>query len=84
MDVEVVTPDEYFGAIMADLNARGATVRDTLMRGTSRVIIADVSLAQMFGYVTKLRSLSQGRATASMEPSHYAAVPAAETKVLVG
>jgi len=84
MDVEVVTPDDYFGAIMADLNARGANVRDTLMRGNSRVIIADVPLAQMFGYVTKLRSLSQGRATASMEPSHYAPVSAAETKVLVG
>lgn len=84
MDVEVVTPDDYFGAIMADLNARGANVRDTLMRGSSRVIIADVPLAQMFGYVTKLRSLSQGRATASMEPSHYAPVSAAETKVLVG
>jgi len=84
MDVEVVSPDDYFGAIMADLNARGASVRDTAMRGTNRVIVADVPLAQMFGYVTKLRSLSQGRATASMEPSHYAPVPPAEMKLLVG
>jgi len=84
MDVEVVTPDDYFGTIMSDLNARNATVRDTSMRGSDRVIVADVPLSQMFGYVTKLRSLSQGRATASMEPSHYAPVSASETKLLVG
>ena len=84
MAVEVVTPDEYFGAIMGDLNARKAEVRDTSMRGINRIIDADVPLSQMFGYVTKLRSLSQGRATASMAPSHYAPVPAAETKMLVG
>ncbi len=84
MDVEVVTPDDYFGAIMSDLNARKAVVRDSTVRGTNRVIMADVPLSQMFGYVTKLRSLSQGRATASMEPSHYAPVPPAEMKLLVG
>ncbi len=84
MNVEVVTNDEYFGAIMSDLNARGAIVRNTEMRGPSRVITADVSLSQMFGYVTKLRSLSQGRATASMTPSHYAPVPADAMKLLVG
>ncbi len=84
MAVEVVTPDDYFGPIMSDLNARKAVVRDTSVRGMNRIIDADVPLSQMFGYVTKLRSLSQGRATASMAPSHYAPVPAAETKALVG
>jgi len=84
MNVEVVTNDEYFGAIMSDLNTRGAIVRNTEMRGISRVITADVPLSQMFGYVTKLRSLSQGRATASMTPSHYAPVPADAMKLLVG
>ena len=84
MDVEVVTADEYLGPIMSDLNSRGASVRETRMRGTDRIILADVSLAQMFGYITRLRSLSQGRATASMAPSHYAAVGAAEMKSLVG
>jgi elongation factor G len=84
MDVHVVTSDEYFGAIMGDLNARNATVRETQMRGAGRVILAEVSLSQMFGYVTKLRSLSQGRATASMQPLHYAAVSPEETKALVG
>jgi elongation factor G len=84
MEVEVVTSDEYFGAIMGDLNARKAVVRQTSIRGADRIIDADVPLSQMFGYVTTLRSLSQGRATSSMAPSHYAAVSAAEAKVLVG
>jgi len=84
MDVEIVTSDEYFGSIMSDLNTRQAIVRDTVIRGEDRVISADVPLAQMFGYVTRLRSLSQGRATSSMTPSHYAAVPADVMKALVG
>ena len=84
MAVEVVTSDEYFGTIMSDLNARQADVRDTLIRGGDRVISAHVPLAQMFGYVTKLRSLSQGRATSSMAPSHYAAVSAERMRALVG
>ncbi len=84
MDVEVVTFDEYFGAIVGDLNARGATVKQAQMRGTERVISAEVPLVEMFGYVTKLRSLSQGRATSAMAPSHYARVSEAEMKALVG
>ena len=84
MDVEVVTSDEYFGAIMSDLNSRHAVVRNTILRGTDRIITAHAPLSQMCGYVTRLRSLSQGRATSSMSPSHYAPVPAAEMKTLVG
>ncbi len=84
MDVEVVTSDDYFGSIMGDLNARKAVVKNTSLRGADRLISADVSLSQMFGYVTKLRSLSQGRATATMAPSHYAPVSAADMKILVG
>ncbi len=84
MDVEVVTADEYFGPIVSDLHARKAVVRDTRMRGGDRVISADVPLVQMFGYITKLRSLSQGRATSTMSPSHYAPVPPEEMKTLVG
>ena len=84
MEVEVVTSDDYLGVIIADLNARKATVRQTRMRGNDRVISADVPLAEMFGYVTKLRSLSQGRATSTMAPSHYARVPDEEMKALVG
>ena len=84
MDVEVVTGNAYFGAIMTDLQARKAEIRDTQVRGTDRVIKANVPLVQVFGYVTKLRSLSQGRATAAMTPSHYAPVPKEEMKTLVG
>ncbi|MFQ5461141.1 MAG: elongation factor G [Phycisphaerae bacterium] len=84
MDVEVVTSQEYLGPIIADLNSRKATVRDTQIRGSDRVILADVPLADMFGYVTKLRSLSQGRATSAMTPSHYARVPDEAAKALVG
>ncbi|MCH7994105.1 MAG: elongation factor G [Planctomycetes bacterium] len=84
MAVEIVTSDEYFGSIMGDLNTRQAVVRDTIVRGEDRVISVDVPLVQMFGYVTKLRSLSQGRATSSMTPSHYAPVSPAEMKILVG
>ncbi len=84
MKVEIVSSDDYFGAIMGDLNSRNAIVRNTELHGENRVIQADVPLSQMFGYVTVLRSLSQGRATCTMEPSHYAPVTAAETKALVG
>jgi elongation factor G len=84
MDVEVVTSEEYLGAIVADLNTRKATVRDSVVRGSDRVICADVPLSQTFGYVTKLRSLSQGRATSTMTPSHYARVSPEEMKALVG
>ena len=83
-DVEVVTAYQYFGPIVSDLNARKAVVRDTRIRGGDRVISADVPLSQMFGYITKLRSLSQGRATSTMAPSHYAPVPAEEMRGLVG
>ena len=84
MEVQVVTPEDYFGVIMSDLNARKAVVRDTVIRGADRIIGADVPLAQLFGYVTRLRSLSQGRATSSVTPSHYAPVSPAEMKQLVG
>ena len=84
MAVEVVASNEYFGPIISDLNSRKAVVRETRMRGADRVIAADVPLAQMFGYITKLRSLSQGRATATMTPSHYAPVPSDEMRALVG
>jgi elongation factor G len=76
MALEIRTPDEYFGAINADLNARRALIKDTDVRGAVRIISAEAPLAEMFGYTTQLRSLSQGRAAASMEPLHYAEAPA--------
>ena len=84
MAVEVVTSQDYFGAIMGDLNARNAAIRDTAVRGQDRIISAHVPLSRMFGYVTRLRSLSQGRATSTMAPSHYAPVSSEQMKQLVG
>ncbi len=72
MKVEVVSPDEFFGTVSGDLNSRRATITSTEIRGTLRVIHAQVPLRRMFGYSTDLRSLTQGRASASMEMSHYA------------
>jgi len=76
MAVEVRTPDDYFGVINADLNARRALITSTDVHAGTRIITVEAPLAEMFGYTTQLRSLSQGRAVASMEPLHYAPVPA--------
>ncbi len=75
MRVEVVTPEAYMGDVIGDLNARRGQIEGMESQGTLRVIRALVPLAEMFGYATTLRSASQGRATYSMEPSHYAEVP---------
>ncbi len=80
MHLEVTTPQEYLGAITGDLNARRAEIRKLDQRGTYRVLEAEVPLAEMFGYATQLRSLSQGRATSTMEPHAYAAAPAHVTE----
>jgi len=75
MKVEVVTPEEFFGDVMGDLSSRRGMIKDTGSRGLAKTILAEVPLAAMFGYATELRSLTQGRASYSMEPSHYAKVP---------
>ena len=75
MSLEVVTPDQFLGGIQADLNARRAVIVNSQRRGTLSVLHAQVALAQMFGYATQVRSLSQGRATYSMEPLKYAEAP---------
>ncbi len=79
MKTEVVTPDEFFGIVNSDLNARRAVITNTDIRGAYRVVNADVPLKEMFGYTTALRSLTQGRASATMEMSHYAPAPQHET-----
>ena len=83
MRVQVVAPNEYFGDITADLLSRRSEIHDTELRGTTRVITAMAPLAAMFGYATSVRSLTQGRATYSMEPSHYAVVPDEIAKALL-
>ncbi len=75
MKVEVVCPENYFGDIMGDINARRGLVLDTSDRGMAKVVSAHVPLSEMFGYATDMRSMTQGRASYSMEPSHYAKVP---------
>ncbi len=75
MKVEVTTPDEYMGDVIGDLSSRRAQVVGTQKRGMVTVILATVPLAELSGYATLLRSLSKGRATYYMEPSHYEEVP---------
>jgi len=75
MKVEVTTPEEFMGTIIGDLSSKRAQIMGTEERGNSRIIIAQVPLAEMSGYATQLRSMSQGRAIPYMEPSHYEIVP---------
>ncbi len=75
MDVEVVTPEEYMGAIVGDLNSRRGRIVSMEARGTSQVIRANVPLATMFGYATEMRSMTQGRATYTMQFARYEEVP---------
>ena len=83
MKVEVVTPEDFMGDVIGNLNARRGSVDGIEERGTSRVIGAHVPLAEMFGYATDLRSMTQGRATYSMEFSRYAEVPASIANELI-
>jgi elongation factor G len=75
MKLEVLTPEENMGDIVGDLNRRRGQVNNMSDRAGSKVIKADVPLSEMFGYVTSLRTLSSGRATSTMEFSHYAETP---------
>ncbi|PYM18474.1 MAG: elongation factor G [Candidatus Rokuibacteriota bacterium] len=75
MDVEAVTPEEYMGAVVGDLNSRRGRIVSMEARGTSQVIRANVPLGQMFGYATDLRSMTQGRATYTMQFARYEEVP---------
>jgi elongation factor G len=75
MDVEVVTPGDFVGSIIGDINSRRGQIRTQEMRGNATVIRAYVPLANMFGYVSQLRSMSTGRASYTMQFAHYADVP---------
>jgi elongation factor G len=75
MKVEVVTPEDYTGSVIGDLNSRRGQIQGQDMRGNANVINAMVPLANMFGYVNTLRSMSQGRATFTMQFDHYAEAP---------
>jgi elongation factor G len=75
MKVEVSTPDEFMGDVIGDLSSKRAQVSGTEKRGLMTIINATAPLAELAGYATKLRSLTQGRASYYMEPSHYDEVP---------
>jgi elongation factor G len=84
MRLEVTTPDQFQGNIQADLNARRAMIVNSERRGHLSVLEAHVALAQMFGYSTQVRSLSQGRASYSMEPLNYAEAPPDVLQAMLG
>ena len=83
MSVEVVTPEENMGDIIGDLNKRRGMIQGMDQKGTARVVKAKVPLSEMFGYVTVLRTISSGRATSSMEFSHFEEVPANLAKEII-
>ena len=82
-DVEVVVPEEYMGDIIGDLSSRRGRIGGMFQRGTARVVAASVPLAEMFGYATRMRSISQGRAVYSMQFSRYETLPAAVAEEIV-
>ena len=83
MRAEIHCPDEYIGDVTGDLNKKRSILREVIADIGFQVIKADVPLAEMFGYITQLRSLSSGRATFNMELSHYAPVPEAIADVVI-
>ncbi len=84
MSIEIVTPEEFLGDILGNLNSRRGRSSGVDDRGVTKIIKGQVPLSEMFGYATSLRSLSQGRATYSMELSHYEEVPSEIQERLVG
>ena len=75
MKVEIVTPEEFLGDVMGDMNSRRGMIKETGERGNAKTILVEVPLAAMFGYATDVRSMTQGRASFSMEMGHYEKVP---------
>ena len=84
MKVEVVTPEDYMGNIVGDLNAKRGQIGQMEDRGNGKVINANVPLSEMFGYATQLRSMSQGRANYTMEFLHYSEVPKNIAEKIIG
>ena len=84
MKIEVITPEQFMGDVIGDLNSKRAKINDMSDRGNVKVIRGDVPLAEMFGYATELRSMTQGRASYNMEFARYSAVPQNVYNVLIG
>jgi elongation factor G len=83
MKVEVVSPDQYMGDVLGDLSSRRGRIGGMIQRGEAQVIDAQVPLSEMFGYSTKLRSMTQGRAVYSMEFAHYEEVPKSKAEEII-
>lgn len=83
MKLEVLTPEDYMGSVIGDLNRRRGVIKGQEMRGNSLVIKGDVPLSEMFGYVTQLRTLTSGRASSTLEFSHYAPAPNAVAEKII-
>jgi elongation factor G len=83
MEIEVVTPGEFLGEVLSDLGGRRSRIRSIEGQEDVQIVRASVPLAETFGYITTLRSLTQGRASQSMEFSHYDEVPQGVTQELV-
>jgi elongation factor G len=83
MAVEVVTPDDFVGVVQGDLNARRGNITGLEARSGAQLVRAEVPLAEMFGYVNSLRSMTQGRATYTMQFSHYSQVPEERAREIV-
>jgi elongation factor G len=75
MKVSITTPDDYLGAVTGDITSSRGHIVNMTQRGNTRVCVTEVPLSEMFGYTTTLRSLSQGRATSTMEPLTYRRMP---------
>ena len=75
MKIEIITPEENMGDVVGDLNRRRGMMKGMDDKNGAKVLRADVPLSEMFGYVTQLRTITSGRATSSMEFSHYAEAP---------
>lgn len=84
MKVEVTTPEDFFGSVVGDLNSRRGRIMGSEDRGNSRVVESMIPLAEMFGYITDLRGMSQGRASFSMEFDHYEEVPRNIAEGIIG
>ena len=83
MSLEVVTPEEYMGDVIGDLNKRRGQITSMDSKGNARIVNAKVPLSEQFGYVTILRTLTSGRATSTMTFSHYAELPATLAKEVI-
>jgi elongation factor G len=84
MEVEVVVPEDYMGDVIGDLNGRRGKIEGMERRANAQVVNAYVPLSEMFGYATDLRSKTQGRATYTMQFSHYEKTPKSVAKEILG